>query len=142
MSSLNYALISMAGGIILRITYGYEVQDGVDEFVELIERSNNNFNRSAVPGVFLVDVFPILKYFPEWLPGMGFLSLAREWKKDTIASAEVPYAFTKNQMVVLLFCPSNVVLTFLDRHRVLLNRLSFRLVLKTRQQTPRNISKT
>ena len=111
MSSLNYALISMAGGIILRITYGYEVQDGVDKFVELIERSNNNFNRSTVPGVFLVDVFPILKYFPEWLPGMSFLSLAREWKKDTIASAEVPYAFTKNQMVVLLFCPSSVVLT-------------------------------
>jgi hypothetical protein len=90
----------MAGGIILRITYGYEVQDGVDEFVELIERANGNFNRSTVPGVFLVDVFPILKYFPEWLPGMSFLSLAREWKKETIASAEVPYAFTKNQMVV------------------------------------------
>ena len=83
----------------MRLTYGYEVQDGVDEFVELIERANNNFSRSSVPGAFLVDVFPILKYLPEWLPGTNFLSLAREWKKDTVASAEVPYAFTKKQMV-------------------------------------------
>ncbi len=90
----------MAGGIILGLTYGYEVKDGEDELVTLIEQANANFSRSSLPGAFLVDVFPFLRYLPEWLPGTGFLSLAREWKKDTVASAEVPYAYTKEQMVL------------------------------------------
>ena len=92
----------MAGGIILRLTYGYEVQYPHDDYVELIERANDNFSRSSVPGAFLVDVFPVLKYLPEWLPGTDFLRLAREWKKDTVASADVPYAYTKKQIVCLL----------------------------------------
>ena len=89
----------MAGGIILRTTYGYEVKDGHDDYVDLIERANANFSRSSVPGAFMVDLLPFLKYLPEWLPGTGFLSLAREWKKQTVASADVPFSFTKNQMV-------------------------------------------
>lgn len=89
----------MAGGIILRTTYGYEVKDGRDDYVDLIERANANFSRSSVPGAFMVDLLPFLKYLPEWLPGAGFLSLAREWKKQTVASADVPFSFTKNQMV-------------------------------------------
>jgi len=93
----------MAGGIILGLTYGYEVKHEQDEFVTLIEQANANFSRSSLPGAFLVDAFPLLKYMPEWLPGTGFLSLAREWKKDTVASAEVPYEYTKKQMV--LFYP-------------------------------------
>jgi hypothetical protein len=89
----------MAGAIILRTTYGYEVKDGQDEFVNLIESATNNFSRTSVPGAYMVDMLPFLKYLPEWLPGTGFLSLARDWKKETVGSAEVPYAFTVKQMV-------------------------------------------
>jgi hypothetical protein len=89
----------MAGSVMLRTTYGYQVKEGHDEYVDLIERANGNFSTSSVPGNFLVDVLPFLKYLPEWLPGTDFLSLAREWKKDTVASAEVPYTFTTKQMV-------------------------------------------
>ena len=89
----------MAGGIILRTTYGYDVKDGRDNYVDLVERATGNFSRSSVPGAFLVDLLPFLKYLPEWLPGTSFLSLARQWKKDTVDSADIPYAFTTKQMV-------------------------------------------
>ena len=89
----------MSSGVILRTTYDYDVKSGHDEYVDLIESANSNFNKSIVPGAFLVDILPILKYLPEWLPGTRFLSLAREWKKETVASAEVPYSFTVKQMV-------------------------------------------
>jgi len=89
----------LAGGVILRTTYGYEVKDGHDDYVDLIERANSNFSTSSVPGAFMVDILPFLKYLPEWLPGTGFLSLAREWKKETVKSCDVPFLFTKNQMV-------------------------------------------
>lgn len=35
----------------------------------------------AIPGKFLVDVLPWLKYVPEWVPGASFQRLAREWKE-------------------------------------------------------------
>lgn len=92
----------MAGSVILRTTYGYEVKEGHDDYVELIERANSNFSTSSVPGAFLVDMLPFLKYLPEWLPGTGFLSLAREWKKETETSAEIPYNFTTKQMVYII----------------------------------------
>lgn len=54
------------------------------------------------PGVaFFVNFVPALKYLPEWLPGMGWKSLIREWRerKEHITSA--PYIWTKEQMVGL-----------------------------------------
>ena len=81
------------------MTYGYQVQDGEDPFVNLIERANRNFNAATVPGAFPVDFFPILKRLPEWLPGSGFLQTARLWAKDAAAMVDVPYNFTKQEMV-------------------------------------------
>ena len=89
----------LTGGIILRLTYGYQVQDGDDPFIDLIEKANSNFNAATVPGAFLVDFFPILKNLPEWCPGSGFLHTARLWAKDTAAMVDVPYNFAKQEMV-------------------------------------------
>jgi hypothetical protein len=95
----------LAGGIILSLTYGIEVQDGEDPFVNLIEGANTNFNAATVPGAYLVDFFPSLRHLPEWLPGMGFIATARKWAKDTAAMVEVPYAFTKKQMARIFIVP-------------------------------------
>jgi len=81
------------------LTYGYQVRDGDDPFINLIEKANNNFNAATVPGAFLVDFFPILKRLPEWLPGSGFLKTARLWAKDTAEMVDVPYDYTKQEMV-------------------------------------------
>lgn len=89
----------LTGGIILTLTYGIKVQDGEDPFVNLIEGANENFNAATVPGAFLVDFFPLLKHLPGWLPGMGFMKTAHKWAKDTAAMVDVPYAFTKKQIV-------------------------------------------
>jgi hypothetical protein len=81
------------------LTYGIEVQEGTDPFVELIENANHNFNAATVPGTYIVDFFPSLRQLPEWLPGMGFMATARQWAKDTADMVEVPFGFTKKQMV-------------------------------------------
>ncbi|KAF9522934.1 cytochrome P450 [Crepidotus variabilis] len=91
-------LRKLAGGIILQVTYGYKVKDGQDDFVNLIEKSNENLSTALTPGAFLVDVFPWLKYMPEGLPGTSFLKLAREWRKTTEATANLPYAYAESQM--------------------------------------------
>ncbi|KAJ3575538.1 hypothetical protein NP233_g1042 [Leucocoprinus birnbaumii] len=95
-------LRKLQGNIILKLTYGIDVQDGEDPFVALIERANDNFNKASIPGSFLVDFFPVLRTLPEWLPGMGFMETARRWAGDTLEMVEAPYKFTLKQMVSAL----------------------------------------
>ena len=126
----------LAGGVILKLTYGYEVQDGEDPFVNLIEGANANFNAATVPGAFPVDFFPIMKMLPEWLPGMSFLKTAAEWAVDTAKMVEVPYSWTQKQIVrIVLFPRFCRVLTAL-RRQGLPYRLLSPLAWKTRLLCP------
>ncbi|KAF8814867.1 cytochrome P450 [Phlegmacium glaucopus] len=107
-------LRKLAGGIILKLTYGYQVQDGEDPFINLIEKANTNFNAATVPGAYIVDFFPIIKNLPEWLPGSGFLQTARLWAKDTTAMVDVPYNYTKQEMAAGNAVPSFVSTALAD----------------------------
>ncbi|KAJ7626977.1 cytochrome P450 [Roridomyces roridus] len=89
-------LRKLTGAIILRITYGIEVQEQDDPFVSLIEKANDNFNVATSPGAFLVDVFPALLYIPELLA--PFKRTARAWARDTQRMVEEPYGFVRRQM--------------------------------------------
>jgi hypothetical protein len=47
-----------AGAVILRISYGYEVRETDDPFVQLADLATEQFSLAASPGQFLVDVIP------------------------------------------------------------------------------------
>ena len=49
---------SNAGGIILMITYGYQVKEHNDPLVKIAEDGVDTFSKAALPAAFLVDVFP------------------------------------------------------------------------------------
>ncbi|KAJ7473585.1 cytochrome P450 [Mycena galericulata] len=112
--NISPLLRKLTGAIILRITYGIEVQEQEDPFVTLIENANDNFNVATVPGksihpfnvktvikfsftgAFLVDVFPILMQIPEFLA--PFKRTARIWARATRQMVEEPYLFVRRQM--------------------------------------------
>jgi hypothetical protein len=65
-----------------------------------------------VPGAFLLDLFPsrtvlyyyrclivfdisLVKHVPEWIPGAGFKTKAKEWQKLSQAIINVPYDMVK-----------------------------------------------
>ncbi|KAJ7445544.1 cytochrome P450 [Mycena galericulata] len=97
-NSIGPHLRKLTGAIILRITYGIEVQEQEDPFVTLIEKANDNFNVATVPGAFLVDVFPVLLQIPEFLA--PFKRTARVWARATRQMVEEPYLFVRRQMTV------------------------------------------
>ncbi|KAK7025826.1 OrdA protein [Favolaschia claudopus] len=66
--AISNHLRKLTGAIILRITYGIEVQEENDPFVTLIEKANNNFNAATQPG------------------------------KETKHMVEAPYHFVRQQM--------------------------------------------
>ncbi|KAF7979163.1 hypothetical protein HWV62_43423 [Athelia sp. TMB] len=89
-----------AGAIILRIAYGYELKDidGHDPLVDNADEAVAQFSAATLPGTWLVDIIPILRHVPEWVPGANFKKLGREWNKCINNVVETPYNFTKQQM--------------------------------------------
>ena len=89
-----------AGAIILRIAYGYELKDinGHDPLVDNADEAVAQFSAATLPGTWLVDIIPILRHVPEWVPGANFKKLGREWNKCLNDVVETPYNFTKQQM--------------------------------------------
>ena len=63
----------------------------------------------AIPGAFLVDVIPILKYVPEWFPGAKFQSKAALMRKHVARIRNDMFAATEELMV----CNSSPFLGFL-----------------------------
>ncbi|KAF9050869.1 cytochrome P450 [Hymenopellis radicata] len=97
-TALNDQLRKTSGSIIMKLAYGITVQEGEDPFVTLIEHANDNFNIATTPGKFIVDVFPLLRFVPDWVPGAGYKILAKEWKKAFDDMVQVPYNFTRRMM--------------------------------------------
>ncbi|KAJ7688262.1 cytochrome P450 [Mycena rosella] len=88
----------MSGEIIMSVTYGIDVLPTEDPYITAAEEAMHSLAVAAVPGQYLVDVFPILKHVPRWLPGAGFKRLAEGWRKLARATMDLPFAETKRQM--------------------------------------------
>ncbi|KAF8815155.1 cytochrome P450 [Phlegmacium glaucopus] len=87
-----------SGDIILSTTYGFKIDSKSDPYILLAEAAVEPALKALNPGAFLVDLFPILKYVPSWIPGARFKRDAREWRRRTISLQDTPFADMKRQM--------------------------------------------
>jgi hypothetical protein len=86
----------------LSMTYGIPIQERNDPVINLAEAAMKSTSTAASTGVFLVDVIPILKYVPEFVPGAGFQKKARIWRKIQEEFRERPYVASIEAMVFYL----------------------------------------
>ncbi|RDB18406.1 hypothetical protein Hypma_000372 [Hypsizygus marmoreus] len=96
----------MAGETVISIAYGLEVQPKNDLFIETAEKGVHPLVAAGVPGAFLVDVIPALKYVPDWMPFAGFKRKAKEWRKLAMTMVDVPFEAAKRKIVSGEFTPS------------------------------------
>ncbi|KAJ7157011.1 cytochrome P450 [Mycena crocata] len=87
-----------SSAVALRITYGYTVQSENDPIVSLANSVMDEFSVSTTPGAFLVDLLPILKYVPSWVPGAGFQRKAKSWGKHLTEMIDTPYKLVEDQL--------------------------------------------
>ncbi|KAH6507448.1 hypothetical protein HBI56_151160 [Parastagonospora nodorum] len=87
-----------AGAVILRVTYGYTPWEEKDPLVDMAGTTMVDFADVMIPGKYLVDVLPALRYLPEWFPGSGFKRVARRMARQLDRTVELPYQFVKRQM--------------------------------------------
>ncbi|KAH7401090.1 cytochrome P450 [Phaeosphaeria sp. MPI-PUGE-AT-0046c] len=88
-----------AGSVILKMTYGYTTElHGNDPFVDLAAETMVQFAEATVPGRWMVDILPFLKYLPPWVPGMGSKQTANKMAIQLKQCTNQPYEFVKQQM--------------------------------------------
>ncbi|KAF7289932.1 O-methylsterigmatocystin oxidoreductase [Mycena indigotica] len=58
--------------IMMYLLYGHQIS-AQDPLVEITYEALGMFSGSVVPGTLIVNVFPFLRHFPEWTPGLGAL---------------------------------------------------------------------
>ncbi|KAI1658689.1 cytochrome P450 [Daldinia decipiens] len=91
--------LSLSGAIILKLTYGYTIElHTFDPLVDLADRLNEQFAAATVPGAWLVDVIPALRYLPNWMPGAGFKKTAKIWKATLLEFVDKPNKFVHKRM--------------------------------------------
>jgi hypothetical protein len=89
----------MAGEIIMSITYGISIKPSNDPFITAAEEGIHLAASACIPGAFLVDLIPWLRWVPEWMPGAGFKRKAKEWRRYAEAMLNDPFEITKRDMV-------------------------------------------
>ncbi|KAF8191472.1 cytochrome P450 [Mycena galopus ATCC 62051] len=82
----------MAAKIVMSIAYGIDVLPANDPYVEWSDAAVEGLVTAIVPGRFLVDSFPFLKYVPAWFPGAGFQRKAQNWRRLARGMLEKPFA--------------------------------------------------
>lgn len=89
-----------AAGLTSSVIYGYELKSADDRLLIQSEDCLNILSNeiAAEGGVWMVDMFPVLKYLPSWLPGAGFKRRAEVLKKRFFTLAEEPFKFVKMKL--------------------------------------------
>ncbi|KIJ51010.1 hypothetical protein M422DRAFT_158706, partial [Sphaerobolus stellatus SS14] len=88
----------MTGSIVLRFAYGYKAKAKDDPIYGVLNSNGAAFARAIIPGAFLVDNIPILRYVPGWFPGTEFQRFATETRKRLQHSRELPFQRAKAEL--------------------------------------------
>lgn len=87
---------------ILNIAYGIKISGFDDPYVATIQESVEGLNIAGIPGSFLVDLIPALKYVPSWFPGAEFKKKAAYFAQVNQKVIELPFNHVAQQMVSTL----------------------------------------
>ncbi|KAF7773250.1 hypothetical protein Agabi119p4_5417 [Agaricus bisporus var. burnettii] len=82
---------SCIGGFFIAVTYGVQINRLNDPLIKVSQEALEAITAGCAPGRFLVDVFPALKYVPEWMPGTGFKAQGREWSAAAMRMRDASY---------------------------------------------------
>ncbi|KAJ7146035.1 cytochrome P450 [Mycena epipterygia] len=81
--------------IILSITYGLSVDAADDEYITHADDTMRLIGEATVPGAFLCDLLPLLKYVPSWIP---FKQHARKGQEMIERLVTKPYKHVIEEM--------------------------------------------
>ncbi|KAF8921315.1 cytochrome P450 [Mucidula mucida] len=94
---ITFVGMQVAAAIVFKITHGYDLIDGEDPLLASAERSTLEFSETSVPGAYMVDNFPFLKYLPRWL-GLNWMKKGELYRQHMEIFVNEPYDAVKRQV--------------------------------------------
>jgi len=88
--------VFLPGSLIMSVTYGLDVRSADDPYMKATADALDDMTLALVPGKFLVDIFPSLRYVTSWFPGAGFKTFAERARKNFADSVDGPMAAVKS----------------------------------------------
>ncbi|KAH9918271.1 cytochrome P450 [Fomitopsis serialis] len=86
------------GRVILAVTYGMTVETADSEYIAEAEDTLNTIGKATLPGAYLVDLIPALKFIPPWLPFTSFLREAEAGRRQIYDFVTRPFEYVKRHM--------------------------------------------
>ena len=86
--------------------YSINIRPYDDPYIKIAEEAVVAAAELLIPGAFLVDIIPILKYIPEWFPGAKFQRRAAVIRKQAATLRNTTFAATEE----LVVCDSTLFL--------------------------------
>ncbi|TFY71146.1 hypothetical protein EVG20_g1841, partial [Dentipellis fragilis] len=87
-----------AGGVILKVAYGWTVESNDDYFVRLVQHAFHLGREASLPGSWAVDTYPWLRFIPEWFPGAYFRRRAKFLAYALSLTDRIPFEWAQEQM--------------------------------------------
>ena len=85
---------SAVGGIAVLLAYGIDVKETDDPHVKQAETAMGSVVTITGSGKYLVDILPILRYVPSWVPGATFQKEANAYRRLQEDFRLLPYEDT------------------------------------------------
>ncbi|KAF8958858.1 cytochrome P450 [Flammula alnicola] len=83
------------GASTISLAYGLQISRVNDQWIRLAQEGIDVLDNGAVPGRYFVDAIPTMKYIPEWFPGAGFQTEAREGRQHVRRFFSAPFQAAK-----------------------------------------------
>jgi len=80
-----------------------DIKSVEDPFIKDALDVAEGFESAGVPGRFLVEMIPALKYLPDWMPGAGFKRWARRYRQAALNVLNKPFDFVYEKHVRIVF---------------------------------------
>ncbi|CAE6446761.1 unnamed protein product [Rhizoctonia solani] len=87
-----------AGAVSIRIAYGHTARSSDDEFIRMAEKFMDAAAEATMPGRWLVESIPLLRFIPSWFPGAIFKRKTKAWTKMTISHRQAPFDYVVKNM--------------------------------------------
>ena len=88
---LIWDLHSLIASSILRVTYGIDIDKESTPYLTIATEAMATFAATFVPGKYFVEVLPILRYIPWWVPGAQFKKDGKAWKPRVQRLTDTPW---------------------------------------------------
>ena len=85
--------------MMIKISYGFKIEHTDDPYVSQLEQVMETVADAFTPGKYLIEILPILRLVPGWVPGAGFQKTFAASRQKISKVKDALCARTKQGMV-------------------------------------------